>query len=183
MSNPDNNYTNEEKLSAIAGGLMDPKELGLATADEAKLQLMPAAPKKVTFGTTLIFRAGVVPLELRAEWALQEQKIILPAAEAARWKADWMDANKHEYPIQGDLCCGNANARFGQTFKDPVLGLCQMLRIAADTLEAKYTEEPTPEADVKDFVPDVQAAIESGELGAAPQAPIQQDEPTIETIP
>lgn len=160
-------FSFEEKLRMVAEEQMAPSEIGLADANEARLQLMPEAAKKLVFGTTLIFRAGVVPPELRAEWALQETKVVLAPSDALRWKADWMEEHKHEYPIQGDLCCGNANARFGQAFKDPVLGLCQMLRIAADTLEKKYTEEPTE-----------QPATVTSETTTGPQ----QDEPTTDAL-
>jgi hypothetical protein len=135
-------YSYAEKLEAVAAGNMAPEEIGMASAEEAQLQIVPDSKRKPVFGTTMMFRAGVVPLELRAFWAEQEykeaRKII--SSETNFDKEAWMEANKNEFPIQGDLICGQAAAKFARKFKDPILGMCEMLRVAATMLEKKYTE-------------------------------------------
>lgn len=140
-------YSYAEKLDAVAAGNMDPKEIGLASAEEAQLQIVPDEKRKPVFGTTMMFRAGVVPLELRAFWAEQEykeaRKII--SSDTNFDKDAWMKANANEFPIQGDLICGQAAAKFARKFKDPILGMCEMLRVAADMLEKKYTEADEPQ--------------------------------------
>ena len=67
-------YSYAEKLEAVAAGNMDPKEIGMASAEEAQLQILPDAKKQPVFGTTMMFRAGVIPLELRLHWAEQDFK-------------------------------------------------------------------------------------------------------------
>ncbi len=136
-------YSYAEKLKAVADGLMDPKEIGMASAEDAQIKLVPDANKKPVFGTTLMFRAGCVPIELRLHWAEQEFKknrTIVSADATGFDKEAFLAVEKDKYPIQGDLICGQANAKFGQTFSDPVIGLAQMLRIAADKLEAYYLD-------------------------------------------
>lgn len=135
-------FTYEEKLALVADEKMDPKEIGLTSADDARLAILPEAARKPVFGTTLMLRCGVVPIELRAEWAYQEQKIVMSPTDKDNFLHSFMEENKNEFPVQGDLVCGNMNARFARSFKDPILGLAQMMRLAADMLEAKYTEEP-----------------------------------------
>jgi hypothetical protein len=135
-------YSYAEKLQQVALGNMDPKEIGMASQEDAQLKIEPKEAVKPKIGTTVMFRAGAIPMELRVMWARQqhnaERKII--SAETDFDEAAWIEANKNEYPIQGDLICGQAAAKFQQTFKDPVLGLCQMLKKAGAMLEAKYME-------------------------------------------
>jgi|SRR5882724_499092 len=140
-------YSYAEKLEAVAAGNMAPEEIGLASAEEAQLQIVPDEKKKPVFGTTMMFRAGVVPLELRAFWAEQEykQERKIVSADSTFDKDAWMKEHENEFPIQGDLICGQAAAKFSRNFKDPILGMCQMLRVAADMLEMKYTETDAPQ--------------------------------------
>lgn len=139
-------YTKEEKLALVADGLMAPEEVGLVSAEEAHLQLMPEAEREVVFGNELFLQMGVIPLELRAEWAYDENKIILAPADKTAWIEEWIGENKKTYRIQGGLRCGSLQGKFERTFRDPVIGLAQMLRVAADMLEAKYAGEPSPPA-------------------------------------
>lgn len=137
---PPERFTPEEKLRLVEQGMMDPKELGLPGADveeNPKLEVLPDAPKRPVFGTTILFRAGVVPLELRALWAKQESKILPFDTDG------WMGEHKNEFPVQSELHCGNLFGKFTQTFQDPVLGLVQMMHEAADKLEKAYAQ---PEA-------------------------------------
>lgn len=135
-------YSYAEKLEAVAAGNMAPEEIGMASAEEAQLQIVPDSKRQPVFGTTMMFRAGVVPLELRAFWAEQEHKQArkIISSDSNFDKEAWMKANANEFPIQGDLICGQAAAKFAQKFKDPILGMCEMLRKAADLLEKKYLE-------------------------------------------
>lgn len=139
-------FTQEEKLALVADGMMDPKEVGLVSAEEAHLQIMPEIEKEPIFGNELFLQMGCIPLELRAEWAYDETKIILPPSDKTAWIEDWIDKNKQSYRIQGALRCGTLEGKFERTFRDPVIGLAQMLRVAADMLETKYVGEPSPAA-------------------------------------
>jgi hypothetical protein len=135
-------YSYAEKLQQVALGNMDPKSIGMTSAEDAQLKIEPKEKVAPKIGTTVLFRAGAVPMELRVLWAKQEhnknRKII--SAETDFDEAAWIEANKNDFPIQGDLICGQAAAKFSQTYKDPVLGLCQMLKKAGAMLEAKYLE-------------------------------------------
>lgn len=145
---PPERFTPEEKLMLVEKGMMDPKELGLPGRDveeNPNLQVLPDAPKRPVFGTTVLFRAGVVPLKLRALWAKQENKI-LPFDESG-----WMEEHKNEFPVQSELHCGNLFGKFAQTFLDPVLGLVQMMRQAADKLEKAYAEPEAVPHDVNEL--------------------------------
>lgn len=134
-------YSYAEKLKAVSDGMMDPAELGMKSPEEAGIHLAPEDKPKAEFGTTLMFRAGAVPPELRAHWAISEEKIVVPESEKAEWTAKWIEDHKNEFPVQAELLCGTAKAQFAQTFRDPIIGLAQMLRQAADLLEAKYIEQ------------------------------------------
>lgn len=147
---PEHEFTYAEKLELINRGEMDPNELGL-TADEAgpQLAVMDDAPVEVRLGQVLNLKIGVVPIELRAHWAEQESKII-----GGFDKEKWMAEHRDTFELQGQLNCGNATARFGQLFRDPIIGFCQLMRQAADRLETEYakgsgkpqtSEEPKPE--------------------------------------
>lgn len=163
MSELTENYTPEEKLMLIDKGLMDPKELGLAGADveaNPQFEVLPDAPKRAVFGTTLLFRAGAVPLELRALWAKQENKII-PFDEEA-----WKEEHKNEFPIQAELHCGNTLCKFGQSFQDPVLGLVAMLREAANKLETGYSNPDTVHHDPLEVI-ETESAPETQSPAAA----------------
>lgn len=142
--NTSGEFTAEEKLTLVAGGMMDPKEVGLVSAEEAQLQLQPEDAKEVKFGDIVEFAASVVPLALRAQWALQETKIVLAPADKDVWIEDWIAKHKNDFLIQGQMHCGTALARFQRTYKDPVLGLAAMLRLCGDMLEKKYIGEEVP---------------------------------------
>lgn len=139
-------FTKEEKLALVASELMAPEEIGLASAEEAKLQLMPDAEKQVKFGDIVEFAASVVPLVVRANWALTDTKLVLAPTEKAKYIEDWIAEHKNEFLIQGKMHCGTAFAQFQRTFKDPILGLSAMLRLCGDMLEKKYLGEELPPA-------------------------------------
>lgn len=139
-------FTQAEKLALVANELMAPEEVGLASAEEARLQLLPEAEKEVKFGDIVEFAASVVPLELRANWALQETKIVLAPADKTAWIEKWISEHKHDYLIQGQMHCGTAMAQFQRSFKDSILGLAAMLRLCGDMLEKKYLGEEIPPA-------------------------------------
>lgn len=137
-------YTYEEKLAAVAAELMDPKEVGLVSAEEAKLKLLPPEQQEVKFGDMVEFVAGVVPLVLRAQWELSETKIVLAPADKDAWIKNWITEHKNDYLIQGKMHCGSALAQFERSYKDPILGLAAMLRLCGDMLEKKYLGEELP---------------------------------------
>lgn len=136
-------FTPEEKMALVAAGAMAPEEVGLASAEEAQLQLAPEA-KEIKFGDEVEFAAGIVPLVLRAQWALKDTKIVLAPADKDAWIEEWIAENKNSFLIQGRMHCGNAMAQFERTYKDPILGLAAMLRLCAEMLEKKYTGEELP---------------------------------------
>lgn len=138
-------YTPQEKMEQALLGNMDPKEAGIADLkdipiigqqqpDPKNLRALrgPGAPP--AFGDKIEFQAGVVPLVLRAAWEEEEAKII-PFD-----KDGWMEKHKNEYRVQGMVACGNGVLRLDQTYNDPVLGLCAVMRAAADAIEQKYKE-------------------------------------------
>lgn len=144
--NASGEFTQEEKLALVANELMAPEEVGLTSAEEAKLQLEPETTKEVKFGDIVEFAASVVPLALRAQWALQETKIVLPPTDKDVWIEQWVAEHKNDYLIQGQMHCGTALARFQRSYKDPILGLAAMLRLCGDMLEKKYLGEELPPA-------------------------------------
>jgi hypothetical protein len=137
-------FTQEEKLALVADGMMDPKEVGLTSAEEAHLAILPEADKIPKFGKDLILTLATVPLEIRAEWAYQESKIILAPADATAWKEEWINKNRHSYRIQGKAQCGTAHLSFERHFKDPVLGIAVMLALAGQLVEAAYLQTESP---------------------------------------
>lgn len=136
-------FTHAEKMALVADGAMDPKEVGLTSAEEAHLQIVPEDKPKFDFGTTLFLQAGVVPMELRAEWAYKETKIILAPSDKTQFLEDYIKENSGTYRIQGALRCGNLEAKFERTYKNPVLGLAAILELAGKQLESAYTGVPT----------------------------------------
>lgn len=142
--NASENYTKEEKLALVAQELMAPEEVGLASAEEAKAIIMPEEAKKIELGHMVEFAASVVPIELRAQWAYQETKIVLAPSDKTAWLENWIGENKNSYLIQGRMNCGNAQAQFQREYKDPILGLSQMLRLCGEMLEKQYTGEALP---------------------------------------
>jgi hypothetical protein len=167
----DKEYTPTEILGQVALGNMDPKEAGLTqpipivgtdkNVEPTKIDIrgpvpiigegqspkvMPAAPPKRVLGDRVEFQAAVVPLELRAEWEYQDSKIVLPPAEKEAWVAKWVSANQTSFRVQGMVACGNGVLRLDQIFTDPVLGLCGLLREAADKIEKEYNRQKDEQA-------------------------------------
>lgn len=135
-------YTQEEKLALVADGLMAPEEAGLASAEEAHLEIAPEDKPKPDFGDSIMLQAGVIPIELRAQWAYQETKIILAPSDKTAWIKDFIKENSDTYRVQGAMRCGNLEAKFERTYTDPVLGLASILQLAGRQLEAAYTGKP-----------------------------------------
>lgn len=118
-------YSYAEKLQLVAEDKMDPKEIGLASADQAKLQVMPDAEPNRKFGDFITFEASVVPLALRARWARQDEKVI--PIDTAVWEANWIEAHRHEYAIQCRARCGNALATLERLVTEPHEGFFILL--------------------------------------------------------
>jgi hypothetical protein len=145
-------YSYAEKLKMVAEEQMDPKEIGLASADDAKLQIMPDAAPKRQLGDFITFEASAVPLDLRAQWAYSEEKIIPP--DKAAWIAEWKEKNKDSIVLQSRVRCGTALATAGRTVSDMVLGFCVMLEDAAALIRKEYEEENAGVIDVEATVID-----------------------------
>jgi hypothetical protein len=132
-------FTPEEKLALVAANMMDPKEVGLVSAEEAQDKLGLEEPKKeLKLGKGLRLECWIVPLEIRAEWGYGDTKIILAPTDKIAWIEKWLEDNRNTFLIQARLHCGNGHMEFEQLFKDEVLGLCAMTKIAAEKLEQLY---------------------------------------------
>jgi hypothetical protein len=157
-NNAKGGYTHAEKIALVAHEAMDPKEIGMVDADEAKLVITGQKPPQVTGGTAIVFRASVIPLELRAHWAFTE--LLVRPLNPELWKAEWIEKNKNEPSrIQGEARIGTTGARFETDAKDAVLGMIGMLRKAADQIEEKYSSERSNAAGI--------AAMDPTEMAAA----------------
>lgn len=143
MENTNEGYTYGEKLALVAQELMDPKEIGLASAEEAKLRILGDPKPEIKLGNFVTFEASVVPLTIRAEWARQEAKIVPFDTEA------WMAEHKKEFRIQARLRCGTAFGLFDQTFSEPIAGLIAMMENAVARLREKLAEEQAAEANTE----------------------------------
>jgi hypothetical protein len=99
--------------------------------------LKDPAPTPV-LGDRIEFRAGVVPLSLRAEWERADAKIIPFDTEA------WIEEHKNEYRVQSMAAIGNGIMRLDQTFSDPVLGLCELMEQTAAKIREKHKELNEP---------------------------------------
>ena len=141
-------YSYAEKLAAVANDMMDPKEIGMSSAQEAQLKMLDQKPAEPKLGDFITFEASVVPPALRAHWARQDLKVVPTGITAKEWEQNWIKEHEGEFAIQGRLHSGTMAARVGQIFKDPILGFVELMRNAADILEQKYNElkanDPNP---------------------------------------
>lgn len=135
-------FTEAEKLALVAANMMAPEAVGLTSAEEAQLQILPPALKELKLGKGLRLECWVVPAEIRAEWAYTDTKIILSPAEKANWIEEWLVKNRNTFLVQARLHCGNGHMEFEQLYKDEVLGLAAMLKIASERLEYLYLNQP-----------------------------------------
>jgi len=145
-------YSYTEKLSLAAQGLMDPQSIGLPPEEAGQ----KAAIQEITgqeqpgpkLGDFVTFEASIVPLELRAHWARQDLKVVPTGFVAREWEQKWIEEHKDEYASQGSLHSGTCHATLQRLYSDPILGFVEMMRQAADLLEAKYEElkrnDPNP---------------------------------------
>lgn len=131
-------YNYLEKLGMVAKGLMDPKEIGMASVDDAIFEITGTKPPLPFMGDWATFEVSVVPLDIQAKWARQELKVIPP--NPVEWEAEWKEAHKNEFRVQGILKSGNCAAQVDQTFTDPILGFADMMRKAADMLMVRYNQ-------------------------------------------
>lgn len=126
-------YSYEEKLDLVAQGLMDPKEIGLTDEQEAQAQL----PKEPKIESYIAFECSEVPVGVRAQWALKDQKI--QPANPRGWMADWIE-NCKDHLIQARMHTGNMQAKLQQTVSEPVLGMVAIMHETADLIAKKYAE-------------------------------------------
>lgn len=131
-------YSYLEKLAMTAKGLLDPKEIGMASADEAIFEITGGKPPSPFLGDWVTFEASVVPLAVRSKWARQDIKVI--PTNPAEWEAEWREAHKHEFLVRGLLKSGSVGTQIEQTSTDPILGFAEMLRRAADMLISRYEQ-------------------------------------------
>lgn len=143
-------YTQSEKMALVAAEMMDPKEVGLTSAEDAQKQIMPEEAAKLQLGKGLRFECWIVPPEIRAEWAYTDTKIILAPTDKAEYIKKWLEDNKSTFLMQARLHCGNGHMEFEQMFKDEVLGLCAMTKTAGEKLEQLYLGNLAKENEVKE---------------------------------
>lgn len=136
---PPDPYTPEEKLALVAQELMDPKEIGLTTAEEARLQILPDAKVPRKLEGFIVFEASEVPLDRRAQFAYDALKVIPPDKEL--WLAEWKVEHKDEIFLQARTRCGNATAVTGGRASDQVMGLINLMEDAAKMLRDEYDRE------------------------------------------
>ncbi len=122
-------WTETEKLAAVAAGMMDPKEIGVASAEEARLQILPEAEPQPLLGDPINFRASEVPLELRLLWATQESKIAPFDKEA------WLAENANTHRIQAEIRSGNMTGRMERTVTDPIDGFILLMEDAVEQMK------------------------------------------------
>jgi hypothetical protein len=161
MSNQDpqgEGFSYDEKLALVANEMMDPAEIGLASAAEARLKVMPEPEPQPTLGDPINFRASEVPLQLRALWAKQESKIA-PFDEEG-----WMRENAHTHRIQAELRSGNMVGRLERTVTDPIDGFILLMEDAVEQLKKVRAQM---KAGTHDVVAEVIAA-------SADAAPVKQ---------
>lgn len=158
-----------EKLALVAQGNMDPKEIGMVSADEAIMEITGAKKTLPFLGDWITFEASVVPVAIRAQWALQELKI--KPNDAAQWKADWSEQHKSEWQIQSIMRSGNVQAQADQAFTDPILGFAEMMRKAATLLELRYEQLKKENPDQPFKTRDDLAAEESQRAVTATEEP------------
>lgn len=142
-------YSYLEKLALVSKGQMNPKEIGMASADDAIYEITGTKAPLPFLGDWITFEASVVPLGVRSQWARQDLKIIPP--NPAEWEAEWREAHKTEFHVQAILKSGSVAANVDQKFTDPILGFAEMLRRAADLLVVRYEQikNENPEKPVK----------------------------------
>ncbi len=155
-------YSYLEKLALVAQGNMDPKEIGMVTADDAIMEITGAKKTRPFLGDWVTFEASVIPIAVLAQWALQELKI--KPTDIVQWKADWCEQHKEKarWKIQSLMRSGNVQAQAEQTFTDPILGFAEMMRKAAILLELRY-EQLKKEYPDKPFKTRDDLAAEEGE--------------------
>ncbi len=147
----------EAKLAMVATGMMDPKEIGLATAEEAQLKIMPDPEKVAMLGDFVTFEASEVPLELRAKWDQDQSKIILSKSEAADARDAYVEENKDSMLIQCRLRCGTLLGTFQQEYDRTrtakAMAFADLMVKCAQQLATKAVEEAneaaTTEAEVE----------------------------------
>lgn len=135
----------DTKLAMVAAELMDPKEIGLSTAEEAKLQIMPPAEKVGMLGDFVTFEASEIPLELRAKWAQDADKVILTKSEAVNHRDAWIEAHANSMLIQCRLRCGTILGTFQQEYDRSkvakALAFADLMVKCAGQLGAKSAQE------------------------------------------
>jgi hypothetical protein len=131
-------YSYAEKLTMVAAGAMDPKEIGMATAEEAKLRVLGVAPPQAFLGDWMTFEASVIPINVQAHWARMDLKIV--PTNPAEWEAEWAEEHKAEIRVQGILRSGSCMAQVDRTYTDPILGFAELMGKAAELLLRRYEE-------------------------------------------
>jgi hypothetical protein len=137
-------YSYAEKLALAAQGLMDPQEIGLPPDDagqkRALQEISGDEELKPKLGDFVTFEASVVPIQLRAHWARQDLKVVPSGVTAREWEEEWIKEHKHEWAVQGSLHSGTCHATLQRIYADPIIGFVEMMRQAADLLQAKYED-------------------------------------------
>ena len=134
-------YNYAEKLALAAQGMMDPKEIGMTSQEDAIKAITGEEKPSPKAGDFITFHASTIPNEVRARWARSELKVIPQDFAADEFEQKWVEERDGiEFAVQGEMHCGTLFTQMRQLYRDPILGFAHMLRHAADLLETKYNE-------------------------------------------
>lgn len=141
-------FSYAEKLALVAQGMMAPESIGLSSQEQAYKEITGEEELSPKLGDFVTFEASTIPSELRAHWACDELKVKPSGFVAKEWEAKWVEEHKDEYAVQGTLHSGTCHATLQRLYSDPIIGFVEMIRQAADLLEAKYNDlkktDPNP---------------------------------------
>lgn len=142
-----------EKLALVANDLIDPAEVGLKSAEEAKLQIMPPPEQRPLLGDFVTFEASEVPPPLRAKWAREATNIVQTSKGAERDLDEaWIEENQKSMLIQSRMRYGTHLGTFQQEFDrtqiPKVLAFAHFMRVCAGKLEELFKAQNAPATDV-----------------------------------
>lgn len=148
-------FTYDEKLALVARGAMDPKEIGLASAEEANVKVLDKMTPEQRFEATKLqpevaFNAREVPPQLRAHWAMKDTKLVLPKSETNDWIDNWVEEHKDEHLVQARFQSGAVTAAMELLCTDPILGIAQLLINSATAINERYTEQQQREKEIRE---------------------------------
>jgi hypothetical protein len=114
----------------------------MAADVEAKKEMPPE------FGDSIYFIAHEIPIAAQAQMALKAAAV--KPANPRKFIADWIDDHLDQHIVAAKVECGNQQGGMQRLVTDPFLGMIQLMRDAADKLEARYNEINKPKIETRD---------------------------------